>query len=127
MRAAQIAVSAQTERDQHPDRELLAAAGDFHRMRAEDKAFWKVTKVDPGNKHADAFNLPDGLWTRIGGAVQRVSNLPATTPEGLRAKATVLEEMIRQQHSPQLEEGCEDEEIMVALSLVCDLLGRADA
>jgi hypothetical protein len=93
------AVSAQTERDQHPDRELLAAAGDFHRMRAEDKAFWKVTKVDPGNKHADAFNLPDGLWTRIGGAVQRVSNLPATTPEGLRAKATVLEEMIRQQHS----------------------------
>jgi hypothetical protein len=53
---------------------LLAAAGDFHRMRAEDKAFWKVTKDDPGNKHADAFNQPDGLWTRIGGAVQRVSN-----------------------------------------------------
>ncbi len=125
MRDAQTAVSAQTKRDQHPDRELLAAAGDFHRMRAEDKAFWKVTKDDPGNKHADAFNQPDGLWTRIGGAVQRVSNLPAVTPEGLRAKATVLEEMIRQQHSTQLEEGCEDEEIMVALSLVRDVLGRA--
>jgi hypothetical protein len=84
MKTAQTAVSAQTERDQHPDRELLAAAGNFHRMRAEDKAFWKVTKDDPGNKHADAFNQPDGLWTRIGGAVQRVSNLPAVTPEGLR-------------------------------------------
>ena len=92
-----------------PGRELLAAAGHFHRMRAEDKAFWKVTKDDPGNKHADAFNQPDGLLTRIGGAVQRVS------------------EMIRQQHSTQLEEGCEDEEIVVALSLVRDVLGRADA
>jgi hypothetical protein len=127
MSAAQAAVSAQTVRDQHPDRELLRGAGDFHRMRAEDIAFWKVTKDDPGNKHADAFNQPDGLWTRIGGAVQRVSDLPAVTPEGLRAKATVLEEMIRQQHSTQLEEGCEDEEIMVALSLVRDVLGRADA
>jgi hypothetical protein len=44
MSAAQAAVSAQTVRDQHPDRELLRGAGDFHRMRAEDKAFWKVTK-----------------------------------------------------------------------------------
>jgi hypothetical protein len=32
--------------------------------------------------------------------------------------------MIRQQHSTQLEEGCEDEEITGALSLVSDLLGR---
>jgi hypothetical protein len=85
----------------------------------------RVTREDPGNKHADAFNRPDGLWIRIGGAVQRVADLPATTSEGLRAKATVLEEMIRQQHSTQLEEGCEDEEIMVALSLVRDVLGRA--
>jgi hypothetical protein len=94
-------------------------------MRVEDKAFWKATKDDPGNKHADASNAPDGLWTRIGVAIQRVSNLIAATPEGLRAKASVLEEIIRQEHRRQLEEGCEDEEIMVALSLVRDLLGRA--
>jgi hypothetical protein len=112
-------------KDQGPDGELLAAAVDFHRMRAEDKAFWEVTKDDPGNKHADAFNQPDGLWVRISGAVQRVSNFAATTPEGLVAKASVLEEIIRQEHRAQLEADCEDEEIMVALSLLRDVLGRA--
>jgi hypothetical protein len=109
---------------QESDGELLAAAADFHRMRAEDKAFWKVTKDDPGNKHADAFNAPDGLWVRTSGAVQRVSDLAAATPEELRAKASVLEDLIREHHGRQLEEGCEDEEIMVALSLVRDVLGR---
>ena len=112
---------------QGPDAELLAAAGDFHRMRAEDKAFWKATKDDPEDKYANAFNQPDGLWVRISGAVQRVSDLPAVTSEGLRAKATVLEAVIRQEHRAQLEEGCEDEEIRVALSLARDVLGRVAA
>jgi hypothetical protein len=105
-------ILAQAAKAQEPDGELLAAAADFHRMRAEDKAFWNVTEDDPGNKHADAFNQPDGLWTRIGYAIQRVSDLSAATPEGLRAKASVLEEIIRQEHRAQLEADCEDGGIM---------------
>jgi hypothetical protein len=45
---------------------------------------------------------PDGsvtVWFGPKAPARQEANLPATTPEGLRAKATVLEEMIRQQHS----------------------------
>jgi hypothetical protein len=84
------------------DAELLATAASYHRMFAEDIAFWETAGDDPGNKMADAQNEPDGRWTLMSNAVDRVAELPATTCAGIKAKASVLDVLIREQHKLRL-------------------------
>ena len=122
-----VAAEAGVAKAEELDGELLQAAADFHRLRAQDKAFWKTLSDDPGNVIWDQHNAPDGRWTRIDEAADRVAELPAKTPEGLRAKATVVEALMIEHHGEQLEEGCEDEQVRLAMSLACDVLGKARA
>ena len=109
------------------DGELLQAAADFHRLRAADKAAWAAL---PGDKTLederwDWCNSEEGDWTLVDAACERVRQLPARTPEGLRAKAGVAQALLFEHHKPAIEEGCEDEEVAVAMSLCRDILGGA--
>jgi hypothetical protein len=107
------------------DAELLETAASYHRMREEDRAFWASVREedDADNKMWDAHNAPDGLWTRINNTVDRVAELPASTPAGRKAKASVLDDLIREQHSSQIEANCTDQDVTVAMSLIRDLVG----
>jgi hypothetical protein len=108
------------------DGELLAAAAAFHKFTAEDVAYWKAIgeEDDRDNKHWNAWNADGGLWTRLYAATRRTCELPAKTPEGLRAKAGVVEALIIEHHGPE-ERGDWDEAVEAAMSLVRDLVGAA--
>jgi hypothetical protein len=110
---------------QELDGELLAAAAAFHKLTAVDVAYWKAIgeEDDRDNKHWNACNAEDGLWTRLYAATTSVRDLPAKTPEGLRAKATVVEALIIENHSAETDNW--GDEIRAAMSLIRDLVGVA--
>ncbi len=110
---------------QELDGQLIGAAADFHRLRAESKAFWSGSEALGREAEERMWDDCDaGLWRLTDGAMALVAKLPARTPEGLRAKASVAQALFLEHHGGQIEEGCEDEEIKVSLSLVRDILGR---
>jgi hypothetical protein len=108
------------------DADLLAAAAAFHKLTAEDVAYWKAIgeEDDRDNKHWNACNADGGLWTRLYAATRRACELPAKTPEGLRAKASVVQALIIEHHGTE-ECGVWDEAVDAAMSLVRDLVGVA--
>jgi hypothetical protein len=106
------------------DGELLSSAAEWRRLVAQDKATWRSLEDEEtaaGQAYWDEAAASGGIWDRIHDAAERVMARPATTPEGIRAKASVLQQMLREH---QIEEGCANEEIRVALSLVSDIMGR---
>jgi hypothetical protein len=104
------------------DAELLAAAADFHKLTAEDVAFWNSVEQDLDNKHWDACNAEGGLWTRLYAATDRVIELSAMTLDGMRAKASVVKALIIEQNGPE-ERGHWNEDTHAAMSLIRDLVG----
>jgi hypothetical protein len=123
------AAAAGVDKAEELDGELLQAAADFHRLRAKDKAAWATLPRDAAVERArwDWCNSEEGDWTLTDAATRRVSDLPARTPEGLRAKARVAQALLLEHHGSLIEEDAADEEIAVAMSLVQDILGRAGA
>jgi hypothetical protein len=117
-------ILAQAAKAQELDGELLAAAADFHKFTAEDRAFWEAVGVEADQDNRNACNAEDGIWTRLFAATGRVRDLPAKTLAGFRAKASVVEALIIEQNGPE-ERGDWNEDIDLAMSLVRDLMGAA--
>jgi hypothetical protein len=119
------AAAAGADKARELDGELLQAAADFHRLRAKDLAAWSALPADKALEHArwDWCNSDEGDWTLTDAACERVQQLPARTPEGIRAKARVAQTLLLEHHGPLIEEDAAGEEIAVAMSLVQDILG----
>jgi hypothetical protein len=119
------AAAAGSAKAQELDGELLQAAADFHRLRAKDRAAWSALPNIKAWEEArwDWCNSEEGDWTLIDAAIDRIKELPARTPEGVRAKAGVAQALLFENNKPSIEEGCEDEEVAVAMSLCRDILG----
>jgi hypothetical protein len=110
------------------DGELIASADEYHRLVAQDRAARANVRnegVEAEQNYCDEAEAESGIWNRINDATDRVIMLPAATPEGLRAKASVLEQMMVEQHGEQIDEGRLDEDVALAWSLVCDITGRS--
>lgn len=95
------------------DGELLALEAEFHRHSAEaDKQFHLSTRCDdPAEQAAEA------AMKRAGHAWDRMAELPARTPEGLRAKATAIEAYLPEYYP-------DDDVPRLVASLLRDIMGR---
>jgi hypothetical protein len=109
------------------DAELLSSAAEYNRLKDQDRETWGILRNeddDVGQAYWDEAAAEGGIWDRTDGAAKQVIALPAATPEGIHAKASVLKRMLTQFHQEQINEGCAEEEIALSWSLVCDILGR---
>jgi hypothetical protein len=113
--------------DPNPDGALLSSAAEYNRLFDQDKAAWdSLEEADRAAEEAygDEADAVGGVWQRMHEDAGRVITLPATTPEGIRAKASVLKRMLLEHYELELEKGSANEEIKVAWSLAMDIVGR---
>jgi hypothetical protein len=106
----------------HPDADLIRVCGEFYAGRAEEarlNALPSYGLFDP-REEAMEVQLAD-LLAHMDMLIVRVADMTPITPDGLRAKATLLERTL-----PETVKNCEvtleTAEVQLALSLARDVL-----
>jgi hypothetical protein len=110
------------------DGELLATCASIHRFFAEDERHSAIMEAANRADHDRLWaEVDQAVWQPLNAAVDRLSEFRARTPEGIAAKARVTEFLLMRYHGTEIAEGCEGEEVRLALSLARDITGRASA
>ena len=119
------AAAAGSAKAQELDGDLLETAATINRLFAEDARHSAIMQsVDRIDHDRLWVEVDETVWRPLNAAVDRLAKLEARTPEGVAAKARVTEFILLRYHGDVIEEGCEGEEIRLAMSLVKDITGR---
>jgi hypothetical protein len=115
------AAAAGQAKAQELDGELLAISQEFHENRIEIDAIWDDEMPEDGTPEARRSSI---LIDRYEEIRERLAELPARTPEGIRAKARViLAEFVGEDGKEY--PNSHDPRGALALSLARDVLGSA--
>jgi hypothetical protein len=122
-----VAAEAGVAKAEELDGQLLALCAEYHEKEDEfdrlSDVFDTLDHTDPEHRRIDGLFSP--LVDRIHEIRDEVSDIPARTPEGLRAKAKVsLRDLA---HGGNADKGPINHADRVVWSLCCDVVGRAGA